>query len=57
MASLGGDTENLMNCYQKKMLSKEDLATTLRAHQAANDETKTVRREFAKRYNAFDERN
>ena len=52
-ASLGGDTENLMNCYRKKMLSKEDLATTLRAHQAANDETKTVRREFAKRYKAF----
>ena len=56
-ASLGGDTENLMNCYRKKMLSKEDLATTLRAHQAANDETKTVRREFAKRYKAFGERN
>ena len=50
VASLGGDTRNLMICYRNKHISKEDLATTLRAHQAANDEINTVRRGFAMQY-------
>jgi len=38
VARLGGDTRNLMICYRNKYMPKEDVATTLRAHQAANDE-------------------
>ena len=57
VASLGGDTRNLMICYRNKYMSKEDLATTLRAHQAANDEINTGRRGFAMRYKAFVEGN
>ena len=53
VASLGGDTRNLIKCYRNKYMSKEDFATILRAHQAANDELKTERREFAMRYQAF----
>ena len=58
--SLGGNDINkdmLMIFYRHEFLSKKDLATTLRAHQATIDEIKTVQREFAKRYKAFDERN
>ena len=54
VASLGGDTRNLMICYRNKHISKEDLATTLRAHQAANDEIKTERRGFAMRYRQWE---
>ena len=35
------------------MISTDDLATTLRAHQAANDKRKTEPREYAKRHNDF----
>ena len=56
-AILGGDTRNLMICYQNKHISKDDFATTLRAHQAANDELNTVQRAFAIRYSLFDEGN
>ena len=51
VARLGGDTQqNLMSCYENQVLSKDDLAATLRAHQAVQDETKTARREYAKRF-------
>lgn len=50
VASLGGDTYNLMICYQNEDISKAELDTTLRAHKAANDEMKTVRRDYAKRF-------
>ena len=56
-AILGGDTRNLMICYQNKHISKDDFANTLRAHQAANDELNTVQRAFAMRYSLFDEGN
>ena len=39
-----------MICYQNEDISKEELDTTLRAHHAANDEMKTVRRDYAKRF-------
>ena len=53
-ARLGGDTKCLMMCYKKyKLPSKDDLATTLRAHQAAKNEMKTVQREYAQRLEKF----
>ena len=39
-----------MICFQNEDISKEELDTTLRAHQAANDEMKTLRRDYAKRF-------
>ena len=42
--------QNLMKLYRNKWLSKEDLATTLRAHKSANDNAKTEPREYANRY-------
>merc|ERR1711865_1020468 len=42
--------ENVMLCYRENFLSKDDLATTLRAHQAANDVGKSEPREYAMRY-------
>ena len=56
-ASLGGDTRNLMIAYQKQHISKDCFATTLRAHQAANDEMKTLQRGFAMRYKTFFDEN
>ena len=41
---------NLMVCYRQGLLSKEDLATTLRAHKAANDQGRSEPREYAMRY-------
>ena len=52
-ASLGGNTRNLMIAYKKKHISKDYFATILRAHQAANDEMKTIQRGFAMRYKTF----
>ena len=55
-AACSGDEmamQNIMLCYRKKWLSKEDLATTLRAHKAANDNAKSEAREYANRYNKF----
>ena len=43
-------TAMLMACYQLEFLFKGDLATTLRAHHAINNEIKTVQRGFAKRF-------
>ena len=40
----------LMVCYRQGLLSKEDLATTLRAHKAANDQGRSEPREYAMRY-------
>ena len=40
--------------YQR--LSKDDLAITLRAHQAINVEMKTVQRGYGKRFQIFRER-
>ena len=45
--------QNLMKFYGNKLLSKEDLATTLRAHKAANDAGKSEPREYAQRYYKF----
>ena len=42
-AACSGDNiamKELMGLYRNKLLSKEDLATTLRAHKAANDRRK-----------------
>ena len=57
-ARLGTDTarDNLMELYkvsEAQLLSKDDLATTLRAHQAINDEIKTLQRGFAKRFQIY----
>ena len=53
-ARLGGDTKCLMMCYKKyKLPFKDDLATTLRAHQTAKNEMKTVQREYAQRLEKF----
>ena len=53
-ARLGKDYNvMLMTCYQLELLSKDDLATTLRAHQAINDEIKTLQRGFAKRFQIY----
>ena len=47
---------NLKDRFQKKLLSKEDLATTLHAHKAANDKGKSEPREYAMRHKAFEEK-
>ena len=54
-ARLGDDDamKRVMACYRDKLLSKEDLATTLRAHKAANDAEKNESREYAKRHKIF----
>ena len=55
-ALLGEDTSNLLQCYRHNLLSKDDLATTLRAIQAVKDEVTTKRRDFAHRFKEFCER-
>ena len=60
-ACLGNDTtrDNLMKLYkvsEAQLLSKDDLAITLRAHQAINGEMKTVQRGYGKRFQIFRER-
>ena len=53
MAARFGDDEamqNLTEYYRHELVSKEDLATTLRAHQAAHDKGKSESREYARRY-------
>jgi len=51
---LGGeDVTILLDLYQMNLLSKDDVATTLRANQAVKDEVTTKRRDFAKRYAQF----
>ena len=42
--------QSLVECYRHKLLSKEDFATTLRAHKAASDNVKNAPREYANRY-------
>ena len=59
MAARSGVNEamsNVMKCFRQALLSNEDLATTLRAHQAANDAGKSEPREYATRYLEFKER-
>ena len=49
--------QNLMKfCNRRELLSKDDLATTLRVHKAANDAVKSEAREYAMRYKAFEEK-
>ena len=50
-AKLGDDNslESVKQFYQCEMVSKEDFAAALRAHQAAVNETKSPHREAAKR--------
>ena len=43
----GISTNKLMEFYQKKLLLKEDLVTTLCAHKAANDNGKSEPRKYA----------
>ena len=52
LARFGDDEgmENVMEYYRQNLLSKDDLATTLRAHKAANDVGKSEPREYAMRY-------
>ena len=51
---LGGEGVTiLLSLYRMNLLSKDDLATTLRANQAAKDEIETKRRDFASRYAQF----
>lgn len=47
-----------MNFYRKpdSVVSKDDLATTFRAHKAANDKGKSEQREYARRHQNFKER-
>ena len=40
--------DNLMNCYKKEILSKEDLTQTLRAFQNSVDEMKSEDRDDAR---------
>ena len=49
---------NLMTNYRApdSVVSKEDLAATLRAHKAINDKRKSEPREYAKRQKAFEEK-
>ena len=47
------ETPTLLDCHRHNLLSKDDLATTLRANQALKDEVTTKRRDFAKRYEQF----
>ena len=53
----GGDINNLLNCYRLNLLSKDDLAATLRAYQAVKNEVETERRDFAQRFVEFRRRN
>ena len=53
---LGGDTDDIDDlwwCYRENLLSKNAVATTLRANQALKDEVTTERRDFANRYEQF----
>lgn len=52
-ANLGYDdsTKVLMECYANGVVSKEDFAAALRAHQAAVDATKSPQREAAEKVN------
>ena len=50
------DTRDLLMFYQHKLLSKDVLASTLRANQSVKDEVKTKRRDFAKRFMEFCDR-
>ena len=60
-AARSGNNEaahNLMVNYRSpgSVVSKDDLATTLRAQKAFNDKRKTEPREYAKRHRAFEEK-
>ena len=63
IAARSGDDQamhNLMVCYRDSggsVVSKEDLATTLHAHKAANDKRKSEPREYAMRHKTFEEKN
>ena len=50
---LGGDEVNLWWFYRRNLISKDVIATTLRANQAIKDEVKTKRRSFAQRYQEY----
>ena len=45
--------KTLMKAFKEGLISKEDLAATLRAHKAAVDETKSAQREAAEEYYRF----
>ena len=52
-ATQGGEDHSikaLMNAFKEGLVSKEVLAATLRAHQAAIDATKTPQRDEAAKY-------
>jgi predicted RNA-binding protein associated with RNAse of E/G family len=54
-ASLGDDDsiKLLMKAFRSGLVSKDDLASALRAHQAAVEETKSPQREAAKECGLF----
>ena len=52
-ARMGGTTCDLMPLYSDKLISKDDVATTLRLHRSVNDEIKKVQREYGRRYQNF----
>ena len=57
LGCLGEDTF-MDNCFafdERNLITKDDLATTFRAYQAANDGRKTDERDFAKRYYTCDQ--
>ena len=59
MAACSGDDEaihNLTEYYRRGVLSKDDLATTLRANQAAHDKETSESREYSRRYWNFREK-
>jgi TPR repeat protein len=45
-----GSMKGLWRCHAKGFVKKDDLTVTLRAHQAAIDETKSAQREKAKKF-------
>ena len=53
-ANLGDDDAilNLKECYKAGVVSKEDFAAALRAHQAADDATKSPQRDVAAKFDA-----
>ena len=58
-AARSGDAtvlRNLIYCYQAGLLSKDDLATTLRAHKATIDKGKNESRAYAIRHKDFEEK-
>ena len=59
LARLGDNIamDTCIRCYRRNIISKDELATTLRENQAANKELMNDEREFAARLRQFEEQN